>query len=583
MKGVGEIFIRSLTSEIHPEKIAKHLDGMMNVVSKYGVPIQFPTAWSQFPGGLFYGDPLWVDEVAMRHPKVPIILTKMGRSIGRYFDSAMTVAMRNVNIYFDVVGTNPQHLRFAIDKLGPHRIMFGTDWSATWRWISVPTTLHKLRLKVLDDAKVTEEERRMILWDNAVRVFKLEKEADEARVGISQRGRIAASGIKGQSQNEEHSRPGAPPPGDIDRHGPARLLRLCRACQPQPAPYPTRQLNIIVPFPAGGSADFFARSVFNKLPPLIGHPVVIENKAGASGIIGAKTVINATPDGYMLLVSSVASVIIPPSLTDPPAFDPLKDLTPITGIGTVPAVLVVRPSLGFKTFAELLAYAKANPGKVNLASSGTGTISHLTAELLMRETGIRIQHVPYRGAPPAVTDLLGGHADIMFSDAPFFLEHIRAGKLIPLAVGTPDRAPSLPSVLTTAELGYPAIVASNTYSLFAPPGTPPDIVGKLNQLVLTVLRDPEVRESFARQEATPAGDTPERFRTLVQSETDRSDSHCQGIGDKGQLATASCRRLIGTGIQVWSCRMTPSSGSQSAGGRGSASHPPCRNAIALED
>jgi hypothetical protein len=131
------VFIRSLTSEIHPEKIAKDLDGMMKVVAKHGAPIQFPTAWSQFPGGLFYGDPLWVDEVAMRYPSVPIILTKMGRSIGRYFDSAMTVAMRNVNIYFDVVGTNPQHLRFAIDKIGAHRILFGTDWSATWRWISV--------------------------------------------------------------------------------------------------------------------------------------------------------------------------------------------------------------------------------------------------------------------------------------------------------------------------------------------------------------------------------------------------------------------------------------------------------------
>jgi uncharacterized protein len=185
MKGVGEIFIRSLTSEIHPEKIAKDLDGIMKVIEKYEVPIQFPTAWSQFPGGLFYGDPLWVDEVAMRHPTVPIVLTKMGRSIGRYFDSAMTVAMRNVNIYFDVVGTNPQHLRFAIDKIGAHRIMFGTDWSATWRWISVPTTLHKLRLKVLDDANLTEAERRLILWDNAIKVFKLEKEAARARAVFS--------------------------------------------------------------------------------------------------------------------------------------------------------------------------------------------------------------------------------------------------------------------------------------------------------------------------------------------------------------------------------------------------------------
>lgn len=174
MKGVGEIMTRALTDEIHPEKIAKHLDGIMRVVAKHEVPIQFPTAWTQFPGGLFYGDPLWVDEVALRHPNVPIILTKMGRSLGSYFDSAMTVAMRNANIYFDVVGTSPEHLRFAIDKIGAARILFGTDWSATWRWISVPTTLHKMRLKVLDDAKVTAKERKHILRDNAVKVFKLE-------------------------------------------------------------------------------------------------------------------------------------------------------------------------------------------------------------------------------------------------------------------------------------------------------------------------------------------------------------------------------------------------------------------------
>ncbi len=175
MKGVGEIMARSLTNEIHPEKIAKDLSGIMRVIEKHGVPIQFPTAWTQFPGGLFYGDPLWVDEVAQRHPKVPIILAKMGRRIGRYFDSAMTVAMRNVNVYFDVIGTSPEHLRFAIDKIGSERILFGTDWSATWRWISVPTTLHKMRMKVLDDANLTAKERKNILWDNAVKVFKLEQ------------------------------------------------------------------------------------------------------------------------------------------------------------------------------------------------------------------------------------------------------------------------------------------------------------------------------------------------------------------------------------------------------------------------
>ncbi|HET9663984.1 MAG TPA: amidohydrolase family protein [Burkholderiales bacterium] len=174
MKGVGETFVRALTNHVNPEKIAKDLSGVMRVAEKHQVPIQFPTAWSQFPGGLFYGDPLWVDEVALRHPTVPIILTKMGRSITRYFDSAMTVAMRNVNIYFDVVGTNPQHLRFAIDRIGAERIMFGTDWSTTWSWLSVPATLHQIRLKVLEDAKLSDAERELILWKNAARLFKLE-------------------------------------------------------------------------------------------------------------------------------------------------------------------------------------------------------------------------------------------------------------------------------------------------------------------------------------------------------------------------------------------------------------------------
>jgi hypothetical protein len=181
MRGVGEVFVRSMTDKIHPEKIAKDLSGIMRVVEKHKVPIQFPTAWSQFPGGLFYGDPVWADEVAGRHPTVPVILTKMGRSIERYFDTVMSVAMRNVNVYLDVVGTSPQHLRFAIDKLGPERIMFGTDWSTTWRWLSVPATLHQVRMKVLDDAKLSSVEREHILWKNAATLFKLDALLDKAQ------------------------------------------------------------------------------------------------------------------------------------------------------------------------------------------------------------------------------------------------------------------------------------------------------------------------------------------------------------------------------------------------------------------
>jgi tripartite-type tricarboxylate transporter receptor subunit TctC len=298
------------------------------------------------------------------------------------------------------------------------------------------------------------------------------------------------------------------------------LLGAARA-RAQGGDYPSRRMTVIVPFPPGGSADFFARSVFTRMAASVGQTIVIDNKDGASGIIGAKAVINAAPDGYTLLASSITSVTIPPSMTAPPAFDPLKDLTPVTGVGMVPAVLVVNPTLGIKTFAELLSYAKANPGKLNLASSGTGTIAHLAGVLLMRETGIKITHIPYRGAPPAVLDLLSGRADLMFSDAPFFLEHIRGGKLIALAVGTPQRAPTLPDVPTTTELGYPAIQASNTYSLFAPPRTPPAIVDKLNALVRAVLSEPDVKTAFAQQEAIPAGDTPDNFAALLQAEAER--------------------------------------------------------------
>ena len=288
----------------------------------------------------------------------------------------------------------------------------------------------------------------------------------------------------------------------------------------QPA-FPSRQIQVIVPFPAGGSADFFARTIFNKLAPELGQTVVIENTAGAGGVVGTKNVIKAPPDGHTLLVSAVASVIIPPILTSPPAFDAISDLTPITGIGTVPAVLVVKPGLGPKTFAEFLAHLKASPGKLNLATSGNGTISHLTGELLMRQTGTRFVAVHYRGAPPAVTDLIGGHIDLMFSDAPFFLEHIRAGKLTPLAIGTVSRAPSLPAVPTTAELGYPGVLASNTYSLFGPSGLPRGVVDKLNALVRKALGEPDVREQFEKQAALPSGDTPERFADLIRTEAMR--------------------------------------------------------------
>jgi predicted TIM-barrel fold metal-dependent hydrolase len=180
MKGMGETLARCLTSEIHPERIARDFEPLMRTLARHGVPIQIPTAWSQFLGGLVYGDPLWVDEVAGRNPDVPIILTKMGRSIQHLFDNAMMVALRNANVYFDLVGSSPAHVRQAVDKLGSERILFGTDWSATWRWMTEPADIYTQRLRLVDASGLSEAERENVLWKNAVRLFKLEVPAPAA-------------------------------------------------------------------------------------------------------------------------------------------------------------------------------------------------------------------------------------------------------------------------------------------------------------------------------------------------------------------------------------------------------------------
>lgn len=175
LRGMGETHVRSLSSEIHPELIARDLEPIMLELAKYEVPWQLQTAWTQWKGGLWFGDPLWVDEIAGRHPTVPIILTKMGRGIQTFFDHALTVAMRNENVYFDTVGTTPEHLRKAVDSIGSHRIMFGTDWSTTWAPVHKPADLYTLRLRTIDQAGLNEDERADILWRTACDLFKLPK------------------------------------------------------------------------------------------------------------------------------------------------------------------------------------------------------------------------------------------------------------------------------------------------------------------------------------------------------------------------------------------------------------------------
>ncbi len=280
----------------------------------------------------------------------------------------------------------------------------------------------------------------------------------------------------------------------------------------------TQQMKIIAPFPAGGSADVFARILAEKVAKDTGRTIIVEPRPGAAGIIGTRMVIGAPPDGLTLVSTSVVSTLIAPKLVKPEPFDALKDLAPITPMANVPALLVVNPSLGIKSFDEFLAYAKKNPGKINVGNSGTGTLAHLATELLRRELNIKLVHVAYKGAPPAVADLLGGHVQAMFSDAAFFLEHIKAEKLIPLAVASKVRLASLPNVPTMAELGYPKIEAGNVYALLAPAGTPPAVIDQLSSMFLRGLSDPEIKKAYADRAAISIGMKPDEFKRLMGAE-----------------------------------------------------------------
>ena len=294
--------------------------------------------------------------------------------------------------------------------------------------------------------------------------------------------------------------------------------------------FPSRPIHIIVPFPPGGPNDFFARVLGKKLDQMTGQTTVIENRAGAAGSLGVNVVAHGQPDGYTLVLTSMGALAIVPVISKHPNYDPDKDLSPITIVAKVPEVLVAIPKLGFHTVADLVTYAKAHPGKINFASAGSGGLPHLAGELLKREAGINIVHIPYAGAAPALADLLAGNVDIVFLDIPVLLPQIKAGKLIPLALGSAKRAPTLPNVPTTAEAGYPKVTADNWYSLLAPGGTPKPIVDKLNQLVVKALKSPDVQADYAKQGAIAVGDTPEDFKAYMKSETEKWGGIAKAVG-----------------------------------------------------
>ena len=272
--------------------------------------------------------------------------------------------------------------------------------------------------------------------------------------------------------------------------------------------YPNHSIRLVVPFPAGGTTDILARDVAKRLTDTLGQPVVVDNRPGAAGNIGADLVAKAAPDGYTLLMGTVGTHAINSSLYAKMPYDHVKDFVPVVLVAGVPNVLVVNPSVPVNSVADLIKLAKAKPGSINFASSGSGTSIHLSGELFKTMAGVDITHVPYKGSSPALADLMGGQVQIMFDNLPSSLALIRSGKLRAVAVTSLKRAPALPDVPTVAESGLPGFEASSWFGILAPAGTPAPIVAKLNAEVNKWLQSPEAKEQLGAQGAEIAGGTP---------------------------------------------------------------------------
>ena len=285
--------------------------------------------------------------------------------------------------------------------------------------------------------------------------------------------------------------------------------------------YPSKPIRLIVPFAAGGGNDNIARLVGKRLTDSVGQPLVIDNRPGAGGVLGAELAAKAAPDGYTLFLGGVGSHAVNPNLIEKLPYDPIKDFAPVILLAQAPLILVVHPSVPARTFAEFVAYARNNPGKLNFASNGNGSSSQLAAVMFDSMAGAEMVHVPYKGLAPALTDLLSGQVQLMFSSVVAILPHIKAGKLRALAVTGAGRLPSLPEVPTIAESGFPGYEASSWYGILAPAGTPRDIVTKLNAELSKALAQPEVRNSLLADGAEPVGGTPENFAAYIRSEKER--------------------------------------------------------------
>ena len=284
------------------------------------------------------------------------------------------------------------------------------------------------------------------------------------------------------------------------------------------AAYPDRPVTLVVPFPAGGSTDLVARIVAEHMTKSLGQQVVVENKGGAGGNLGAASVAKADPDGYTILMGTIATHALNPAIYRKMPYDAVKDFAPISLLVTVPNVLVVNPQLPVKNVQELLDLLKAKPGEYSYASSGNGTPLHLSGELFKSMAGVDMVHIPYKGAGPALTDLLGNHVSIMFDNLPSSMGYIKDGRLRGIAVTTAERVPSVPDLPTIAESGLPGYETYTWNALFAPAGTPPEMIARLNAAAVEAVEDPAVRGKLAGLGASAVGSSPDALAEHVKAE-----------------------------------------------------------------
>ena len=311
----------------------------------------------------------------------------------------------------------------------------------------------------------------------------------------------------------------------------AAACALATAVDAPAQTYSGKVVRIVVPFPAGGGVDATARTVGQKLAEQLGQPVVIENRPGAAGTIGADYVAKSPPDGSTFLVAGPGSISVATLVFSKLPYVPTRDLAPVTMLVTMPYILVTHPSVPARNARELIVLAKSRPGELRMASGGAGTGQHLAGELFNMMAGIKMLHIPYKGTAPAIADIMGGHADLTFSD-PSVLPQVKSGKLKAIGVSGTDRYEPLPQVPVIAQSGLPKFDAINWYPMMAPGGTPNEIIARMNSEVLKALKDPVVRERLMNQGLIPAGDSPNELAAFIREDTKRWTPVIQATGVK---------------------------------------------------